>query len=366
MAAERQAMVACERDDKRHQPPEHVGDQRSPASVAHQGNDDPPMHGRRAATDNDEPADPAALGTVRWPSVARERRVAHVAPEDSGRRAICIAADDFGLHTGVNQAVLRLAGTGCVQAIGCMVGGMAWPAWSRLLRRLEPDQVDLGLHLDLTESPLLPQMARPLNSLIRDSFLRRLDARAVRAEIRVQLDAFEQAIGRGPAYIDGHQHVHQFPIVRDELLAELGERYGGCKPWLRSTRRPREPNDKSRSSQGLRLKPWLIEQLGASGLASLALRGGYPQNRRLLGVYDFHGGVQRYSQLLAAWLLAAREGDLLMCHPSLTMQGNDPIIAARNAEFQVLCGHAFAKQVWDAGIVLRPMSRILGRSVVPA
>lgn len=283
----------------------------------------------------------------------------HAAPEHSRERAICIAVDDFGLHGGINQAALRLADLGRAQAIGCMVGAAAWPAGGPLLRRLEPLQVDLGLHLDLTESPLLPRTARPLKTLIRDSFLQRLDRQAVRAEIKAQLDAFEQVLGRGPMYVDGHQHVHQFPIVRDELLAELGERYGRLRPWLRSTRRPRGLGAAQHPTWRDRVKPWVIERLGAGGLASLARRLGYPQNRHLLGVYPFAAGSLRYGQRLAAWLRAACEGDLLMCHPSLATNDSDAILAARAEELRVLADPDLVTRLSDAGIRLQPMSRIL-------
>lgn len=218
--------------------------------------------------------------------------------------------------------------------------------------------MDLGLHLDLTESPLLPRTAKPLNHWIRDSFAHRLDARALRAEIRAQLDAFEQVIGRGPMYVDGHQHVHQLPVVRSELLAELHNRYGSFKPWLRSTRRVREPLAVAHQTWRELVKPWVIERLGQRGLACLARRWGHPQNHRLLGVYDFRGGAPRYSRLLAAWFRAAGDGDLLMCHPSLTRQRGDPIVDARLAEFQVLSSDVMESHRRVAGIELRPMSKM--------
>jgi predicted glycoside hydrolase/deacetylase ChbG (UPF0249 family) len=324
------------------------------------------MHRRRSAADNDEPADAAKLAMTPSMSGLGSGGMVHGAVEDSRRRAICIAVDDFGLHDGINAAALSLAGAGRVHAIGCMVGGAAWPAGSASLRRLNAHRIDLGLHLDLTETPLQPWTARPLAALIRDGYIRRLGRAAVRAAIRAQLDAFEQAIGRGPAFVDGHQHVHQLPLVRSELLAELTARYGWNRPWLRSTRR-------ARAREGLRpqgwrcaAKSWVIEQLGAAGLASAARDSGYAQNERLLGVYDFQGGPERYAERLAAWLALSRRGDLLMCHPSAATRQADPLIDARRAEFEVLSSAAFDALCSDAGIVLQPMSRILGAASRPA
>jgi len=286
------------------------------------------------------------------------------APERTGSpqasasgRAICVCVDDFGLHAGIDEAALALVGMRRVQAVGCMVGGGSWPAGSRLLRGSSAAALDIGLHLDLTECPLQPRSLRPLGALIASSMLRRLDRKALRAEIRAQCDAFEAAVGRPPAFVDGHQHVHQLPIVRSELLDELLSRYAGSLPWLRSTRRARI----GRSRQGWRdtVKPWGIAQLGARSLATLARRQGFAQNRHLLGVYDFEGGPGRHRDLLAGWLDSSVDGDLLMCHPSLMRQDIDPIVAARHAEYEVLCSPDFADLVHDAGIALLPMSRIL-------
>ncbi|HET7867524.1 MAG TPA: ChbG/HpnK family deacetylase, partial [Burkholderiaceae bacterium] len=152
-------------------------------------------------------------------------------------RTICIAADDFGLHGGINAAVLHLAAMGRVQAIGCMVGAPAWAAGAPNLRALDPHRVDLGLHLDLCEHPMRPP-GRRLDTLLAAGLLRQLDRHALRAEIRAQLDTFEQTLGRPPAFIDGHRHVHQLPGVREELLDELAQRRGPLQPWLRCTRRP--------------------------------------------------------------------------------------------------------------------------------
>ena len=268
--------------------------------------------------------------------------------------------DDFGLHAGVNDAALRLAAMGRVHAIGCLVGGHAWGKESSgLLRRLDADGIDIGLHLDLTEVPLLPGSRRPLSSLIAASLLRRIDAPAVRSEIRAQLDAFEQALGRGPAFVDGHQHVHQLGVVRRELVEELVDRYRGSKPWLRSTRVARGAGVKDPGGWHAIVKPRGIALLGSRALASMARRTGFGQNRRLLGVYDFRGGAQRYRDLLAAWLRAAGEADLLMCHPSAGLHEADLLIEARHAEFQVLSGTAFDAMLRDAGVTLAPMSLIL-------
>lgn len=236
---------------------------------------------------------------------------------------------------------------GRAQALGCMVGGGSFARMAPSLRAIERSAADIGLHLDLTERPLPPAAPRCLRNLVAVACLRVLDRRAVRAQIRAQLDAFEQAIGRAPDFVDGHQHVHQLPIVRRELLEELLRRGGASRPWLRH------------SAGGGGVKERVIAALGARGLAAQARKAGFAQNHALLGVYDFTGAAARYRQRLARWLQRCVSGDLLMCHPSAPFDGRDTILAARRAEFEVLGSDDFGTMLQQAGIALAPMSAIL-------
>jgi predicted glycoside hydrolase/deacetylase ChbG (UPF0249 family) len=280
----------------------------------------------------------------------------HAAGEHT-RRSICIVVDDCGLHPGVCDAALQLVDLGRVHAIGCQVGGRAWADASSALRRLSASAVDLGLHLDLTERPLTLAPSA-LGRLMAASLLRRTDAHALRRELRAQLDAFESALGRGPAFVDGHQHVHQLPGVREVLLEELTRRYAGALPWLRSTRTGRAPSH-PRASWRDAAKARVIAALGARGLGAAARRGGFAQNARLWGVYDFAGGEAAFLQRLDGWLAACGDGDLLMCHPGATRDAGDDLIDARVGEFRVLAGEAFGAVLRDRCIELAPLSRIV-------
>ena len=284
---------------------------------------------------------------------------AHDVAEHS--RSLCIAVDDFGLHAGVCEAALQLALHGRTQAISCMVGAPAWAQWAPQLRGLDPCQTETGLHLDLTQHPILlrPQGLGPLIVL---SWLRALDCTQIRTEIRAQLDAFEHHSGQPPAYVDGHQHIHQFPVVRDELLTQLQNRYAGCLPWLRNTAGyggagPQPPVRPWREA----LKPWLLETLGAAALARKAKAQGFRQNGHLLGVYNFTGGEENYARRARDWLAASRSGDLWMCHPSVGNHPQDPLAQARQHEYRVLSGDALGALLREEGIRLEPLGQTLQR-----
>lgn len=241
-----------------------------------------------------------------------------------------------------------------------MVGAPDWNAlWQARLRSLPEERIDIGLHLDLTEHPLR-WPARGLTHLMAGALLGQLDAAALRVEVRAQLDAFEQALGRAPAFVDGHRHVHQLPVVRGVLLEELARRHAGRpRPWLRSTRAAGMRLSMNARDWSRLLKAHTIVLLGSRGFDASALDLGFAQNHALLGVYDFQGGAPRYRCLLGGWLHAASHSDLLMCHPGLEGNADDPIANARAAEYEALADTAFDGMLRDAGVALAPMSRIL-------
>lgn len=339
--AEAQVVVPQEGQAEGAEPARHIGHQGPQARTGHQSHDHQPVQGRGGAAHQHE-AD-------KLPGQAQ--RPAHAATP--APRSLCICVDDLGLHPGINAAAFALARAGRVQALSCMVGAPAWDAAARTFREElagKGQALDMGWHLDLSEHPLTlaPQ---PLQQLILRSTLRRLDPQALRRELAAQLDAFCRSLGRLPDFVDGHQHVHQLPQVREALMDLLQAR--GARPWLRSTRRADEP---------LGSKAWLIQRLGQAALARQARARGLPQNEHLLGVYDFQGGEARYQSLLQGWLAVARSGDLLMTHPSAAPDPRDPIGAARRAECAVLSAPDFEALCEEQGLRLEALSLSLARA----
>jgi predicted glycoside hydrolase/deacetylase ChbG (UPF0249 family) len=265
-------------------------------------------------------------------------------------RAIAVCADDFGLHDGIDQAAVQLARLGRITAISCLVDGPAWRTDAAALRDL-PRATELGLHLNLTEL-LGPGRTYSLRGLILRAYARALDHGTLRAEIQRQLGAFIANVGRLPDFVDGHQHVHQLPGVREALLAVLDEQAGAAQPWLRCTLPP------VRSSQdwlprGTRYKALVIARLGGAAFAALAAARGYRTNGRLLGVYGFDGTEDGYLDRLRTWLALARDGDLLMCHPAVPGTWRDPLLPARVREFRVLSSDAYGTLLQRAAISMR-------------
>ena len=248
------------------------------------------------------------------------------------------------MNPAVDQAVLELARLGRLSATSCLVDGplFAEDAWA-----LRQSGLSAGLHLNFTESYPGMSVAEPLSTLIRKAYLRRLDAVAVRGQVAHQFDRFEDLMGGAPDFVDGHQHVHQLPQIRDALLEEMARRYAGEGPWLRYTRAPMQPGVPWRH----RFKAAVIQALGSGALARRAA-GRHRMSRRLFGVYDFQGGGEAYAALLAHWLDQMRDGDLLMCHPASHIINEDPLGAQRVAEFRVLAAPETGRRL--ASLALAP------------
>ncbi|MEY2617057.1 MAG: hypothetical protein RL522_59 [Pseudomonadota bacterium] len=252
-----------------------------------------------------------------------------------GLKHIGLCADDFGLKPEINEAVVQLVDAGVITAVSCMSTAPAWLSGAQGLRGLRRAKVDVGVHINLTEVQAADpgHLRMPLAQVIACSLLHLLSGRALHQAIHQQLSTFEDAFQEPPDFVDGHQHVHQLPQVRDALMQCLAQRYPQHRPWLRCTRASRV--------LPIPFKQRVIAQLGAATWMRRALQRGYPMNRHLLGVYGFDADLPRYTALLATWLEACQNGDLLTLHPAVPSAthprgGRDPIAVARVVEYQAL------------------------------
>ncbi|GAA0804082.1 ChbG/HpnK family deacetylase [Psychrobacter piscatorii] len=272
-------------------------------------------------------------------------------------RPIIINVDDLGLSTAVNDAVIHLSELGRIGASSYMVGGTITDGDINQLRKLN---VDVGLHLDLTG--IFPSALRgSLKSIIVASYLRRLNHMQVTDIIKQQLDGFEDRFGHAPLFIDGHQHIHQFPIIRHCLIKELTNRYRDEISKGTLSARVTTPliND---------IKSWIIYALGGYAWRHSCEHNHIKTNDKFGGVYSFDTDSLQLASLWEQWLqsvphnagllseqitshakrprtLANVSPTLIMCHPAVPENGcnswEDEIKAARDIEYKWLISDGF-------------------------
>jgi predicted glycoside hydrolase/deacetylase ChbG (UPF0249 family) len=292
-------------------------------------------------------------------------------PSNAARHlAVCV--DDFGLHDGVNQAVVELLALRRISAVSCLVDGPAWrrgvPALRQAIGAGDQAVADVGLHLNFTEmldeASQAQDLVMPLGALIKGCYLRRFDVVRLVRQIERQWDAFEATWGRAPDFIDGHQHVHQLPQIRDALLQVLARRTQapGAKPWMRQCRSPGWRAVFAGISVVDTLKALVIATLGARVIGRGVARLGLPHSQRLLGVYPFDADAAGYMRRWQAWLTLVRpSGDLIMCHPAAPMtqapEWPDVIGPSRHMEHAVLGSKAFGELLQAQGIAVRRFGR---------
>lgn len=272
---------------------------------------------------------------------------------------LILCADDYGLAPGVSRGIRRLLAAGRLSATSCMVVGSHWQSEAAELRPFA-EQADIGLHLTLTDqAPLapLPRLAPAgrlprVGSLLAAAMLRRLDPEEVRAELTRQLDAFESAFGRPPAFLDGHQHVHQFPVVRDAVVDLWRRRLARAGAWLRVCDEPLAAVVR----RGVAVPKSLIIAVFGQALRRRARAAGIPVNDRFAGVHDF-SGRQPYGELFDRFAVnsGAAQRLLVMCHPGEVddeLRRCDPVTDAREDELRYFESPDFAAALQRHGLVL--------------
>lgn len=251
-------------------------------------------------------------------------------------KAISICADDYGVDPAVDRAIVDLAGRGRLSATSILVDARIEPD---SIAALQPLDIDVGLHLNFTEvlGDLPTGAVMPLGQLILRSHARWLSRQWVRSNIERQLGRFESLFGRSPDYVDGHLHIHQLPIIRDELLAALSARELPPGFWVRDTR----AGNLSGSTWAERFKSSVVGNLGMRALAKRARDRKIHTNHGFFGVYDFTKPHRPFVQMMADWLRLSAAGALVMTHPSCQALPNDPIGQARVQEYEVLGSDEF-------------------------
>jgi chitin disaccharide deacetylase len=269
-------------------------------------------------------------------------------------RRITLCADDYGISPTVSAAIRELIGRGRINATSVMVVA---PSFNRdeadaLLKAA--GQHAIGLHVTLTApfrplssgfAPLRDGAFLPLSGTLLRAHLRSLQSAPLAVEIANQFEAFTRAFGRPPDFVDGHQHVHIFPQVRDAFLRIA--RSAAPNAWVRQCGRPR---GHGRFGD---LKALVLDR-HSRYFRRLAGRQGGRTNPAFAGTYAFHADAN-YAALFPTFLDGMPDGGLIMCHPGKVdaeLRRLDPVTDLREREFDFLSGTAFPRLLTERGVAI--------------
>lgn len=183
---------------------------------------------------------------------------------------LIVNADDFGLTSGVNRAVIE-AHTGGILTSATLMANM--PAFDEAVRLAKAHlSLGVGLHFNITQgfpianssnvSSLLNEQGAFLGTstaLLRRWLNGRLRIQDIEIELRAQIETVIQA-GLRLTHIDSHKHSHVLPPVCQAIATTIDD-YG-----IKAVRLPRELWRFPRHRPSAKL---IFQSLSALGLAQL-------------------------------------------------------------------------------------------------
>lgn len=263
-------------------------------------------------------------------------------------KRLILCADDYALAPGVSRAIRELAAAGRLNATSVMTPGPGLAVEAERLLAVAPSGFQIGLHVTLTGglTPLTAPrfaMAEGISPLLVRAHLRRLDRPAIEAEVEAQMQAFIVAFGRPPDFVDGHQHAHLLPAIRDVVVAATERHAPGA--WIRQCGGPR--------GAGEGVKGRIIAAL-SRGLRRTLARHHIPTNPAFSGAYDFRRAPD-FAAIFPRFLKGLPDGALVMVHPGHVdeaLKGRDPVHEPREQESAYLAGDGFPRALSDAGFAL--------------
>lgn len=262
------------------------------------------------------------------------------------KKALILCADDYSQNEAICNGILLLAKKNRLNGISCLTNSDIWPDTAKALVSLQTTHF-IGLHLNFTlGKPLSKQWQKSygdkFNShliLLKQCYLGKLDPYIIEAEVKAQIAAFNQSIGANPDFIDGHQHVHQLPVIRDVLIKLYQSQ--SVTDFFRQT-----CNGVSDFFSGKSFpKQSLIALLGGYAFKRRLGQHSIKTNTSFAGIYNFNKSGN-YRDFFNEFLSKSRHEGLIMCHPGAESNDkSDPLYKNRVREFDYLNSDKFIQDL---------------------
>lgn len=154
------------------------------------------------------------------------------------RMMLVVTGDDFGYCPRRTRGIVDCFLSGGISNVSLLVNGSAAEEAAQLAKR---HNIPMGLHANLSEGrPVCPSLQQTSTLTNQHGFFHgkmgfrqalergKLSMEQVEVELRAQVQMFVELAGHLPEHMDGHQHVHVLPEVREvfaQVLSELGIQY---------------------------------------------------------------------------------------------------------------------------------------------
>ena len=256
-------------------------------------------------------------------------------------KRLIVNADDFGLTSGINRAVIECYLGGSVTSTTLMVNGQA--AVEAALEAADNPGLGVGLHLNLTAGPPTAAAGKVRSLLgpdgnfpgMRQALWRLTTGRAKAHELENEIIAQVErlrSLGVRPTHIDSHHHLHAHPRLRSLIKRTC--------PRLGITR-----------MRGYHLPVKSAKALAVATAARLPAPGNAMQTPAAFAGIEVMGSTNMTAELERR---LAGDGDALefMCHPGYADEAlarlssyNQP----RQTELETLLSEAFAAAIVRSG-----------------
>jgi chitin disaccharide deacetylase len=236
-------------------------------------------------------------------------------------KRLIVNADDFGLTTGVNRAIIEGHTRGVITSATLMANMHAFDEAVRLAK--DHPTLGVGLHINITQGRPVADASR-VSSLIDDrgefwgtsgAILKRMLAGRLKIEeVIIELRAqIEKAVRAGLrlTHVDSHKHTHALPQICEAIISTIKD-YG-----INAVRAPRERWRFDRDARSFKL---FTQSAGAFGISQLCRISDVILKKSDVKTPDFFIGVARTGFWTKHWLIDLIErlpagSSELMCHP---------------------------------------------------
>jgi predicted glycoside hydrolase/deacetylase ChbG (UPF0249 family) len=260
-------------------------------------------------------------------------------------KQVTLCADDYGLSESISQGIIDLAEKSRISAVSCITTYPHWLQYAPSLLQYH-SRLDIGLHFNLTQgAPMGPMPSfAPLDefpklpAILMKAYCRQISVHEITEELERQLENFINATGHLPDYIDGHEHIHHLPGIRDALFTVYEKHLRSHPVYMRA------------ATNGLGsllkiypgfLKAGIITLTGANTFKNSLKTRHIPHNTTFSGIYPFSKATD-YAKLFPGFLKQVEEGGLVLCHPGRESNDlSDSLRQSRWFEYQYLISDQF-------------------------